>query len=38
VFDRRRMPWFFDNFVAPQKGWKKVLDGCLARAAEHCRK
>jgi molybdate transport repressor ModE-like protein len=38
VFDRQRMPWFFDSFVAPQKGWKKILDACLARASEHCSK
>lgn len=38
VFDRQRMPWFFDHFVMPNKDWKKVFDGCIARAFAHCEK
>jgi molybdate transport repressor ModE-like protein len=33
VIDRRRMPWFFDRYVAPQKGWRKIYDSCRADAA-----
>jgi DNA-binding transcriptional LysR family regulator len=38
VFDRQRMPWFFDHFVVPHKDWKKTFDTCLARATAHCEK
>jgi DNA-binding transcriptional LysR family regulator len=34
VFDRQRMPWFFNHFLAPQKDWKRIYDSCLARAAD----
>jgi DNA-binding transcriptional LysR family regulator len=33
VFDRQRMPWFFDHFLVPQKDWKRIYDSCLERAA-----
>jgi DNA-binding transcriptional LysR family regulator len=33
VFDRQRMPWFFEHFVAPQKDWKRIYDSCLERAS-----
>jgi DNA-binding transcriptional LysR family regulator len=33
VFDRHRMPWFFDHFVAPQKEWSAILQNCLDRAS-----
>ncbi|HEY2071135.1 MAG TPA: LysR family transcriptional regulator [Rhizomicrobium sp.] len=33
AFDRQRMPWFFDHFVAPQKEWKRIYDASLLRAA-----
>jgi DNA-binding transcriptional LysR family regulator len=33
VFDRQRMPWFFDHFVAPNKEWKRIYDSCLERAS-----
>lgn len=35
VFDRQRMPWFFERFVAPQKEWKRIYDSCLERAADN---
>jgi DNA-binding transcriptional LysR family regulator len=35
VFDARRMPWFFEHFVAPQKEWKRLYDSCLERAADN---
>ncbi len=35
VFDNRRMPWFFEHFVAPQKDWKRIYDSCRARAADN---
>lgn len=34
VFDRQRMPWFFNHFVQPQKEWKRIYESALARAAE----
>jgi DNA-binding transcriptional LysR family regulator len=33
VFDRQRMPWFFDHFVAPQKEWSRIYDSCLENAS-----
>ncbi|HEX3675353.1 MAG TPA: LysR family transcriptional regulator [Rhizomicrobium sp.] len=35
VFDSRRMPWFFEHFVAPQKEWKRIYESSLMRAADH---
>ncbi|HTQ14392.1 MAG TPA: LysR family transcriptional regulator [Rhizomicrobium sp.] len=34
VFDRQRMPWFFNHFLQPQKDWKRIYDSCLTRASE----
>jgi DNA-binding transcriptional LysR family regulator len=33
VFDRRNMPWFQDNYVAPETDWVKKMDGLLVRAS-----
>jgi DNA-binding transcriptional LysR family regulator len=35
AFDPRHMPWFLDNFVPPQKDWKRIFDSCLERAADN---
>ncbi len=32
AFDKRRMPWFFEEFMPPQKEWKAIFDSCVARA------
>jgi molybdate transport repressor ModE-like protein len=37
VFNRRRMPWFFDEYVAPEKNWPAILTECLEQAAENDR-
>lgn len=34
VFDRQRMPWFFNHFLQPQKDWGRIYAACLARTAE----
>lgn len=34
VFDRSRMPWFADEFACPDKGWRRILDRCLAQARD----
>lgn len=37
VFNRRRMPWFFDEFVAPDESWTTVFNECLEQAREEDR-
>lgn len=34
VFNRRRMPWFFDEFIAPDKDWQQIFEDCLAHASD----
>jgi DNA-binding transcriptional LysR family regulator len=33
VFDRDRMPWFGESFVAPQEDWPALMKQCITRAA-----
>lgn len=33
VFDRRRMPWFADEFVVPERDWRSRLDSCISQYA-----
>lgn len=34
VFDRKRMPWFADNFMPPQDDWPERCAACVKQAAD----